>query len=116
MTLSGHGKAPLIEDLPAPYPHRPTADVRLVTLEHLPSGGWNFQEIKLVSFCEALHRRSVPVDVKLVPLIVPRRSAMKTFVAVLSLMFVLAAATSMLSLSGQSDRQAVRVSAANVVK
>jgi hypothetical protein len=41
---------------------------------------------------------------------------MKTFVAVLSLMFVLAAATSMLSLSGQSDRQAVRVSAVNVVK
>jgi hypothetical protein len=49
-------------------------------------------------------------------MIVPRRSAMKTFVAVLSVMFVLAAATSMLSLSGQGDPQEVRVSAANVVK
>ncbi len=36
---------------------------------------------------------------------------MKTFVAVLSLMFVLAAFTSILSLSGQADRQALRVSA-----
>jgi hypothetical protein len=41
---------------------------------------------------------------------------MKTFVAVLSLMFVLAAFTSILSLSGQTDRQEVRVSAAAVVK
>jgi hypothetical protein len=41
---------------------------------------------------------------------------MKTFVAALSLIFVLAAFTSILSLSGQSDRQAVRVSAAAVVK
>jgi hypothetical protein len=39
---------------------------------------------------------------------------MKTFVAVLSLMFVLAAFTSMLSLSGQADRQ-VRVSAQTAV-
>jgi hypothetical protein len=37
---------------------------------------------------------------------------MKTFIAVLSLMFALAALTSMLSLSGQADRmQTVRVSA-----
>jgi hypothetical protein len=34
---------------------------------------------------------------------------MKTFVAVLSLMFALAAFTSILSLSGQADRQEVRV-------
>ena len=44
---------------------------------------------------------------------------MKTFIAVLSLMFALAAFTSMLSLSGQADRtQQVRLSAhmASVVK
>jgi hypothetical protein len=39
---------------------------------------------------------------------------MKTFVAVLSLIFALAAFTSILSLSGQSDRQEVRVSARTV--
>jgi hypothetical protein len=38
---------------------------------------------------------------------------MKTFIAVLSLMFALAAFTSMLSLSGQADRGSVRVSAYN---
>jgi hypothetical protein len=41
---------------------------------------------------------------------------MKTFIAVLSLMFVLAASTSMLSLSGQADRQAARAQTAAVVK
>jgi hypothetical protein len=41
---------------------------------------------------------------------------MKTFIAVLSLMFALAAFTSMISLSGQADRmQPVRVSA-HVIK
>ncbi len=39
---------------------------------------------------------------------------MKTFVAVLSLIFALAALTSVLSLSGQADRQEVRVSARTV--
>jgi hypothetical protein len=39
---------------------------------------------------------------------------MKTFVAVLSLMFVLAAFTSILSLGGQADRQELRVSARTV--
>jgi hypothetical protein len=44
--------------------------------------------------------------------IVPRRSVMKTFIAVLSLIFALAAFTSMLSLSGQGDPMQ-RVSAYN---